>query len=141
MAKIVLTAAIMDLLHDGHQNLLREMRKNGDKVVVVLHDDAACFEIKGKVPVQPIEVRARNLIITKLADAVTITHSTDPADAFEKIVNKYSKDDILFMRGDDNKDYPGRWYIEKRNIPVEFIPYTEGVSSTKMRQELIDDRA
>lgn len=132
--RVVLTASIMDTLHAGHINLLREMRKNGDKVIVVLHDDKSCWNIKGKVPIQPVWLRKRNIMITGLADKILITKSIDPADKFQKVINKYKN--ILFMRADDNINFPGRWLIDKCNIPIKFIPYTKGISSTKIRNLL-----
>lgn len=132
--KIVLTAAIMDLLHEGHLNLLREMRKNGDKVIVVLHDDASCWRIKGKIPIQNIKQRVKNLKITGLVDKVYVSHSYDPSDKFKKIIRKYPN--ILFMRADDNKDFPGKWMIEKHNIPIKYVIYTSGISSTYLKEKL-----
>ncbi len=132
--KVVLTAAVMDLLHEGHQKLLRQMRKAGDKVVVVLHDDRSVFLIKGKVPVQSIEQRAKNLKITGLADQVLITKSVDPADQFVKVIRKHK--DIIFMRADDNKNFPGKWIIDGYDIPIKYVKYTKGVSSTKLRKKL-----
>lgn len=132
--KVVLTAAIFDLLHEGHIILLKKMKKEGCKVVVVLHDDESCYRIKGKLPIQDVWQRMKNLYLSELADEVLITKSIDPADQFKKVVSWY--DDILFMRADDNKDFPGKWFIEKRGIPTKFAPYTKGVSSTEIKEHL-----
>lgn len=132
--RVALTAAIMDLMHEGHINLLREMRDKADKIVVVLHDDESCFRIKGKLPIQDIWKRVQNLYISGLADEVLITHSIDPSEEFEKVIGWY--DDIIFMRGSDNLDFPGRWMIDKHNIPVSFVDYTKGVSSTEIKKIL-----
>jgi hypothetical protein len=43
--------------------------------------------------------------------------------------------DVLFMRGDDNLDFPGRHVLDDFAVPIEFVPYTDGVSSTEIRQE------
>lgn len=132
--KVVLTAAIFDLLHEGHIILLKKMKKEGGKVVVVLHDDESCYRIKGKLPIQDVWQRMKNLYLSELADEVLITKSIDPADQFKKVVSWY--DDILFMRADDNKDFPGKWLIEQNNIPIKYVKYTKGVSSTKIRKQL-----
>jgi len=132
--KVVLTAAIMDMLHKGHLNLLREMRKSGDYVIVVLHDDKSCFLIKDKIPVQSIKQRVNNLKITGLVDKVLITKSTDPADQFKKVIKNYK--DILFIRADDNIDFPGKWILTCNNVPIKYVPYTKGISSTKIREKL-----
>lgn len=137
MAKVVLTAAIMDLLHEGHQNLLREMRKHAGKdgkVIVVLHSDLSCFRIKGKFPIWSLERRAECLQASGLADVAYVTEKDDPAAVFEQMHEQYGVD--LFMRGDDNPDYPGKWQIDKLKIPTKLIPYTKGVSSTQLREAL-----
>lgn len=136
MAKIVFTAGIMDLMHRGHINLLEKMRDEGDYVVVVLHDDASCYQIKGKTPIQTLEHRIRNLEISGLVDQVLVTNSVDPADQFGLIIGSYPDDELLFMRGDDNKQFPGRWLIDKTKTQIKFVEYTKGVSSTKLRKEL-----
>jgi cytidyltransferase-like protein len=132
--KVVLTAAIMDMCHEGHINLLKQMRQAGDRVIVVLHDDRSCYLIKNKIPIQNIKQRCENLMITNLVDEVLITKQTDPADKFAEVIAKYN--DILFMRADDNLDFPGKWLIDEKNIPIKFVPYTKGVSSTWLRKLL-----
>lgn len=132
--RVVLSAAIMDLCHEGHLNVLREMRKLGEKTIMVLHDDKACYKIKGKIPIQNIKQRVANIKITGLVDKVMVTKSVDPHKEFLKVIKKY--DNIVFLRGDDNADFPGRWIIDQYNIPVHFIKYTEGVSSTLIRKKL-----
>jgi cytidyltransferase-like protein len=132
--KVVLTAAVFDILHEGHLNLLRKMRESGDYVVVVLHDDASVYKIKGKIPIQDIEHRVRNLKITGLVDKVLITKSIDPADQFIKVIKKYP--DLIFMRASDNKNFPGKWLIDGYGIPIEYVKYTKGVSSSLIRKRL-----
>jgi cytidyltransferase-like protein len=136
MEKVVLTAAIMDLCHEGHLNLLKEMRKAGDKVIVILHDDQSCYNIKGKIPIQDIWQRVNNLEITGMVDEIKVTYDTDPAREFLQVIRKYGRSNILFMRGDDNPDFPGKHVIDKAEIPIKLIPYTNGVSSTKLRDIL-----
>lgn len=138
MGKVVLTAAIMDLLHDGHQNLLREMRKEaGDdgKVIVVLHSDLSCYRIKGKFPVWSLERRARCIKDSMLADIAYVTAEDDPAAMFVEAHKRYGVD--LFMRGDDNTGFPGKWQIDELGVPIKLIPYTKGVSSTELRKALL----
>ena len=132
--KVVLTAAIADLCHAGHINLLKEMRKNGDYVVVVLHSDESCYSIKGKIPIQNLEQRKSNLRITGLVDEILVTHNDDPAEAFRNVI--FGNKDLLFMRGDDNKDFPGKWIIDENKIPIKYVKYTEGISSSKIREDL-----
>lgn len=131
---IVFTAAIMDLCHEGHLNLLARMREKGDHVVVVLHTDSACYRIKGKFPIWSTLRRARMVKETGLVDEVLITDLTDPSDRFLELLER--GEDLYFMRGDDNLEPPGKWLLDLREITQEYIPYTEGVSSTELREWL-----
>ena len=126
----------MDFCHRGHINILKEMRaRAGDGlVIVVLHDDAAVYRIKGKIPVQDIQRRIRNLQITGLVDEILVTQLTDPADQFMYIRETYEDADLWFLRGDDNPNPPGRWYLDYWRITQEYIPYTDGISSTEISE-------
>lgn len=137
--KVVFTAAIMDMCHQGHLNLLKKMRERAGelgKVIVILHDDKSCYQIKGKIPIQNIKQRRDNLWITELVDDVYTTLNTDPADQFERVFRTYPEEELIFMRGDDNPNFPGRHVIDKKKIPIEFIKYTPGTSSTMLRNQL-----
>jgi glycerol-3-phosphate cytidylyltransferase len=136
--KIILNAGIYDLCHFGHLNLLRRMKDAGDRLVVVIHDDLSCFKIKDKFPVQTLAHRIRNLKLTGLVDEIVVTRNIDPYLEFNKILIKYKKHEIIYMRGDDLKDnFPGQWLLKQRDIKIKFLPYTKGVSSTKIRDMLI----
>ena len=133
--KTVLNAGIYDLCHEGHLALLRRMRKIADWLIIVIHDDESCFAIKDKIPVQDLEHRIRNLEITGLVDEIIVTKSKDPAKEFEDVI-KHNKN-LVYMRGDDLvKDFPGQWILEKYKVPIKFLKYTKGISSTQLRKQL-----
>ncbi len=136
--KLVMTAAVMDLLHEGHINLLQKMRGYGDMVLVVLHDGFTTFENKQKLPIENLEKRTRNLVDSGLVDIVKYTFEKEPNKAFLDIIERYGNkfDDIKFVRGDDWENFPGRTILEAYNIPIFFEPYTKGSSSSKIRNEL-----
>jgi choline-phosphate cytidylyltransferase len=135
--KVVFAAAIMDCYHQGHENLLRKMKAEGDWVVVVLHDDKSCYDIKGKIPIQTLAHRMENLKITGLVDDIRATYSTDPGPEFKAIIKEYKDSDLLYMRGDDMMfDFPGRYMLDRYDVPIRFVEYTKGVSSTDIRNEI-----
>lgn len=135
--KVAFAAAIFDMLHAGHIELLTIMRREADRVIVILHDDKSCYQIKNKIPIQDLGHRIKNVKITGLVDEVMITRSTDPSKEFDKVWRKYRKHDLVYMRGDDKTDmFPGHWYLLMREIPVKFKKYTKGVSSSKIRDSL-----
>ena len=138
--KIVFTAAVMDLLHRGHINLLRAMRAEaGDgKVIVVLHDDRSTWLNKGIVPVQSLRRRFDCIQVTELVDTTHICTELTPEKNFRELVSEARRNghELLFMRGDDWKDFPARAVLEELNVPMKIISYTKDVSSTLLREDL-----
>jgi cytidyltransferase-like protein len=135
--RLVFTAAVMDLLHEGHLNLLKSMRESGDLTLVVLHDGFTTFKNKHRLPIENLEKRTRNLIDTGLVDIIRFTFSESPSMEFREIIDRFQPQfDLIFMRGDDWRDFPGRSVLERADIPIVQIPYTVGASSSKLRLEL-----
>lgn len=134
--KLVFTCGVFDLFHEGHQNLLKEMRKRGDLTLAVVHDGFTTFKNKKKLPIESLEKRTRNLIDSGMVDIIRYTFQEDPGTDFIKTIDKYDNFDLLFVRGDDWKDFPGRWALDEYSVPIEYVPYTQGISSTKLRNEL-----
>ena len=135
--KLVFTCGGMDLLHEGHINLLNNMRELGDITLVVLHDGFTTFKNKKKLPIESLEKRTRNLIDTGLVDIIRHTFEEEPITAFEKIIKDYGdKFELIFMRGDDWSEFPGIKVIRDNNIPIVYNKYTANISSSKLRNEL-----
>lgn len=143
--KIVFTASVMDCLHEGHVNLLKEMRKEAGEngmVGVILHDDKSTFENKKRFPIQSVKHRFDNLLKSDLVDVMIITKDANPSYDFIKFVD-FAKQNIdekevkfIYMRGNDWVDFPGRAMIEALNIPIKFVKYTKGVSTTAIRKKI-----
>lgn len=137
--KLVFTAAVMDLLHYGHINLLETMRQRGDMTLLVLHDDLSTYKNKQRFPVDPLERRATHIIETGLVDILMYTYSQAPEAEFIAIIERFRDRlgfELLFMRGDDWMKFPACNVINQHNVPVEFVRYTEGVSSSLIREEV-----
>lgn len=135
--KLVFTAAVMDLFHEGHIELLSQMNEIGDITLVVLHDGFTTFKNKKKLPIENLEKRTRNLIDSGLVDIIKHTFQPEPIDAFKEIVEKYGKKfELIYMRGDDWSEFPGVSVIREANIPIVYKKYKENISSSKLRGEL-----
>ncbi|HBT75058.1 TPA: hypothetical protein DEB29_03600 [Candidatus Wolfebacteria bacterium] len=132
---IAITCGVFDIFHKGHYNLLYEMNKIADYVIVILHDDHSVFENKGHVSIQSYEHRAENLILTGLVNEVFITENKNPKEEIMLVCKKYSKHGIVYIRGDDWLQFPGRDKVEELGIEIKVVPYTEGVSTTQIRKE------
>lgn len=133
--KTAFIAGIWDLMHTGHLNILRNIRKRCDKLVVIIHDDKSCFEIKDKIPIQNLKQRIENLKITGLADEIIVCRSSSPDKEFEKVIRKYPN--CVYMRGDDlTKNFPAKKTLIKHKVPILFLKYTKGISSTWIKSNL-----
>jgi cytidyltransferase-like protein len=129
----VYTIGCFDLFHEGHRLLLLRMRQFGREVIVGVHDSRSIHKLKSRVPVDGTETRMLN--VKRHADEVYCVAGTDPAAFVTCIVHLRENETALYVRGDDMADFPSRHVVEEL-MPVKFLPYTNGVSSTKLREEL-----
>lgn len=133
---IGMTVGVFDCFHQGHANLLRQLRMKTDRVLVIIHDDQSTFQNKNRFTVQPLEQRLINLWRSGFVDEVYPLFAADPTGLIEKCVIAHHSDSFIYMRGDDWGDFPGRTWLERHEIPIILLPYTEGVSTTAIRQEI-----
>jgi cytidyltransferase-like protein len=129
----VFTIGCFDLFHEGHRLLLQRMRQFGREVIVGVHDSRSIHKLKARVPVDGTEARMIN--VKRYADQVYCVAGTDPSSFVTCIVHLRENETALYVRGDDMADFPSRHVVEEL-MPVKFLPYTNGVSSTKLREEL-----
>ena len=66
---------------------------------------------------------------------VYCVHGTDPTPYLHCIFDESEECTSMYVRGDDMPDFPARDLTEKL-MPVQFLPYTQTVSSTKIRKEM-----
>lgn len=119
-----------DLFHIGHLNLLRRAKQHCDYLVVGVHTDGSH---KGKELCIPLEERIEIVGNCKYVDKVMECSQSD-LDAFDEI--KY---DYLFV-GDDYKGTERFNHYEKilkpKGVKIIYFPYTQGISSTRLRESL-----
>eukprot|EP00117_Sycon_ciliatum_P028811 scpid43079/ scgid23073/ len=127
----VFTIGCFDLFHFGHEKLLRRMRRLGQRLIIGVHSDESIQTLKKKTPIDSLETRMKN--VRKHADQVFCIHSTDPSAFFQCIVDLSPSEKALYVRGNDMVNFPARNVVEQL-MPVRFLPYTEGISSTILRK-------
>lgn len=132
--KLGYTTGVFDLFHIGHLNLLRSAKSKCDILIVGVTTDELCKEVKKKKPIIPFLERCQILEGCKYVDYVVTQSSMNKLDAWGKL-----RFDIMFV-GDDWKG-TSKWNaIEKEfkqlNIPIEYLKYTKGISSTEIRERL-----
>ena len=127
--KRVLTYGTFDLLHYGHIRLLKRAKELGDYLVVAVSTDEF-NEIKGKKAYHNYETRKEMLEAVRYVDLVI------PENNWEQKIEdvKDYKIDVVVMgsdwAGSDKFDYL------KDYCEVVYLDRTEGVSTTKIKQEL-----
>jgi len=127
--KRVLTYGTFDLLHYGHINLLRRAKALGDYLVVAVSTDDF-NELKGKKAYHNYETRKLMLEAVRYVDLVI------PEENWEQKIDDVKKYDIdIVVMG---SDWAGsdRFDYLKDYCEVVYLPRTEGVSTTQIKEEL-----
>jgi len=132
--KIGYTTGVFDMFHVGHLNILREAKKRCEYLIVGVSTDEVVQQYKKKTPVISFADRMEIVRSIEYVDEVVGQYSMDKIEAWKQI-----KFDVMF-HGDDWKNSPLYKEYEKRflevNVEVVFIPYTKGVSSTQIYEEI-----
>lgn len=129
--KRVITYGTYDLLHQGHINLLRRAKALGDYLIVGVTNDSFDRD-RGKLNVQNnVLERVDAVRATGLADKIIIEDYVG-----QKIddIQKYEID--IFAIG---SDWEGKFDYLKEFCQVVYLPRTEGISSTMLREDLQED--
>ncbi len=127
--KRILTYGTFDLLHYGHINLLKRAKALGDYLVVAVSTDTF-NELKGKKAYHNYETRKMMLEAVRYVDLVI------PEENWEQKIDDVKKYDIdIVVMG---SDWAGsdRFDYLKDYCEVVYLPRTEGVSTTKIKEEL-----
>lgn len=125
--KKVITYGTYDLLHQGHINLLSRAKALGDYLIVGVTNDSFDRE-RGKLNVvNNVLERVEAVKATGLADQIVIEDYVG-----QKIddIQKYDVD--IFAIG---SDWEGKFDYLKEFCEVVYLPRTEGISSTMLRNE------
>lgn len=127
--KRVLTYGTYDLLHYGHINLLKRAKALGDYLVVAVSTDDF-NELKGKKAYHNYETRKMMLEAVRYVDLVI------PEENWEQKIDDVKKYDIdIVVMG---SDWAGsdRFDYLKDYCEVVYLPRTEGVSTSQIKEEL-----
>ena len=131
------TAGVYDLFHIGHLNLLKNAKGMCDKLIVGITVDEL-VSYKNKKAFIPYEERIEMVRACRYVDAVVPQDDMDKLSMCKKLGASY------FFVGDD-------WYgtekwekyekeFNENNIKIIYFPYTKGISSTKIREILLEQR-
>lgn len=132
--KIGYLGGCWDLFHVGHLNYIREAKKKCDYLIVDVTPDEIVFKQKNKYPIIGEQNRLEVVRAIKYVDRAELSGEGRDFEALEK----YGYN-ILFL----SEDHKGKEYynnletkMKKKGVEVVYIPYTQGISSTKIREDL-----
>jgi len=138
--RILYTGGSFDLFHYGHVNFLRACKKivgPEGKVVVALNTDEFVHRYK-KVDCFPYDGRRSVLLSCEYVDEVVPNESAEDSKPTILSVNP----DFVAIGTDwCKRDYYAQMnftqeWLDEQNITLIYIPYTEGISSSIIRDQL-----
>ena len=92
----VIASGVFDILHPGHLYYLKESKKLGDKLTVILARDSTAEKIKGKRPHKSEKIRKEILEAIKYVDKVVLGIEIKTKKGRERIL-KQLKPDIIAL--------------------------------------------
>jgi len=125
--KKVITYGTFDLIHHGHINILRRAKAMGDYLIVALSTDEFTSG-KGKQVYYQYKERKQILEAIKYVDEVI------PETCWEQKIDDVVKHGVsVFVIGED---WRGKFDFLKPYCEVVYLPRTEGISTTQVKDDL-----
>ncbi|MEN8126129.1 MAG: Gfo/Idh/MocA family oxidoreductase [Bacteroidota bacterium] len=129
--KTIITYGTFDLFHQGHYNILKRAKEQGDYLIVGVTGEQYDIE-RGKLNVsQTIAERIENIRRTGLADKI-ITEEYEGQKISD--IKKYHVD--VFVIG---SDWRGKFDFLKEHCEVLYLERTKDISSTMLRNKEISN--
>jgi len=119
--KYAIVSGYFDPLHVGHLSYMREAKKLGEKLIVIVNNDEQAKMKKGE-PFMTIEERMEILRAIKFVDIVVPSIDKDRTviETLKKVVNDFKPADFVFANGGDQE--PGGPEEELcKEINIEFV--------------------
>ncbi len=123
------TNGCFDLLHKGHLHFLAQCRRQCERLVVAINDDASVRKLKGEGrPVDDLATRIGKVRATGFADVIAVFRD----DVDLHVMLRVMQPGVMFK----GAEYEHQQIIGHRIVPrVIRVPMLEGVSTTKIIKE------
>ena len=130
-------AGVFDLYHVGHLNMFRRAKELCDYLIVGVVSDEGVRTFKGVEPFVPFDERVEMIKSCRYVDEVVeipyIFSGTEDAWRMHHFDVQFSGTDYV-----NDPDFARfKEFLEQHGATLEFFPYTQSTSSTKIK-ELID---
>lgn len=131
--KIGYTTGVFDMFHIGHLNILKRAKEQCEYLIVGVSTDETVESYKHKTPIIKFEERCAIVEAIKYVDKVVPQTSMNKMDAYREL-----KFDAIFhgsdWQGSDMYEQIIKEF-DKVGVDVVFLPHTEGISSTLIREK------
>jgi len=137
---IVLVGGCFDILHIGHIEFLKEARKRGDALFVLLESDVSIRKLKGRErPINPQAIRAEILASPENVDYVILLPSEFTNSDYDAIIQHIKPAVLATTEGDPNRIHKLRQAKLINAKVVNVIKRISDRSSTKLINLLIKE--
>lgn len=132
----VLTIGTFDILHEGHLNFLKACSALGSELIVGVNSDQFVERYKGKRPVMNYQNRSSVLRALRYVKEVK-----ENGESGQRLIREVFPDILAIGSDWAKKDYYKqigltRHQLAAMDILLVYLPYTEGISSTQLREGL-----
>lgn len=128
------TTGCFDMFHVGHLNILKRAKEQCDYLIVGVSTDELIEKDKHKTPIIPFEDRCSIVEAIKFVDKVVPQDNKNKFEAYQKY--HFNK---MFV-GSDWKGTSAWLKFEEQlkpyGVEIVYFDYTQGISSTLLREKL-----
>ncbi len=131
--KVGYTTGVFDMFHVGHLNILKRAKEQCEYLIVGVSTDETVENYKNKTPIIKFEERSAIVEAIKYVDKVVPQTSMNKMEAYKKL-----KFNALFHGSDwQGSDMYNKIVEEFAAVGVDvvFLPHTDGISSTLIREK------
>ena len=122
-----ITYGTFDLFHIGHLKLIERIKSMCSNLIVAVSTDEF-NKLKGKTCIIPYEQRAAIVAGIKYVDKVI------PEDNWEQKITDVEKYNVdCFVMGND---WEGKFDFLKEKCEVVYLPRTDGISTTLLKEKI-----
>lgn len=129
--RIVYTAGVFDLLHDGHLATLAASRAMGDLLIVGVLTDRGAAAYK-RTPVLDEHVRLQIISSLDVVDAAFLQPGTDPSPVLRALDAMGLRPSIFTHGADWSELREGNSTLADLGIEYRVTPYYEGKSTSEI---------
>ncbi len=131
-------AGVFDLFHVGHLNLFKRAKQQCNYLIVGVVSDEQVMQNKKTTPYIPFTDRLEIVKSCKYVDEAVEIPFNRPSteDAFRRY-----RFDVQFSGSDYESDpdwLAKQTYLRKHGSDLVFFPYTESISSSKLKEKILD---